>query len=141
MTGAGLIDSPAGAYTPDPSLAGKATFGFVARYQQGTTAPSGATQFRFQMAGLSFSSTSYQWLVVSGSKAQFKGSGTINGIGDYGFLLTATDGQVNGGGGVDKFRIKIWDKSTDEVVYDNQMGADDIADPATALVGGNIIIH
>jgi PKD repeat protein len=141
VTGAGLIDSPAGAYTPDPSLAGKATFGFVARYQQGTTAPSGATQFRFQMAGLSFSSTSYQWLVVSGPKAQFKGSGTMNGNGDYGFLLTATDGQVNGGGGVDKFRIKIWDKLTDEVIYDNQMGAGDTTDPATALVGGNIIVH
>ena len=43
-------------------------------------------------------------------------------------MLTAIDGQVNGGGGVDKFRIKIWDKDDGErVVYDNQMGAADDA--------------
>ena len=40
-------------------------------------------------------------------------------------MLTATDGQINGGG-VDKFRIKIWDKNNgDAVVYDNQMGQGD----------------
>jgi hypothetical protein len=32
VTGGGWIDSPAGAYAPDPSLAGKATFGFVSKY-------------------------------------------------------------------------------------------------------------
>lgn len=40
-------------------------------------------------------------------------------------MLTATDGQGNGGGGVDKFRIKIWDAVTEEIVYDNKMGEDD----------------
>lgn len=37
-----------------------------------------------------------------------KGSGTINGSGNYRFMLTAIDGQVNGGGSIDKFRNKIW---------------------------------
>jgi hypothetical protein len=41
------------------------------------------------MANLEFHSTSYQWLVVAGAKAQYKGSGTMNGSGEYGFLLTA----------------------------------------------------
>jgi hypothetical protein len=50
--------------------------------------------------------------VVSGAKAQYKGTGTVNGQPGYGFLLTATDGQLQGGGGVDKFRIKIWDQGT-----------------------------
>ena len=45
---------------------------------------------------------------MAGAKAQFKGTGTINGAGGYGFLLTVTDGQLTGGGGTDKFRIKIW---------------------------------
>ncbi len=57
-------------------------------------------------------------------------------------LVTATDGQVSGGG-VDKFRIKIVDKSTDTVVYDNVLGTSediDIANPPV-LGGGSIVIH
>jgi hypothetical protein len=87
-----------------------------------------------------FKSTSYQWLVVSGARAQYKGSGTLNGAAGYGFLLTAIDGQVNGGGGTDKFRIKIWDANS-VVVYDNQMGAPDDSDPTTVITGGSIVLH
>lgn len=85
-----------------------------------------------------------QRLVIAGAKAQYKGSGTINGSsGDYGFMLTAIDGQRNGGGGVDKFRIKIWNKSTGEIVYDNHVGGHtgDNASPNTALGGSSIVIH
>jgi hypothetical protein len=60
-----------------------------------------------------------RWPVVAGAEAQFKGLGAINGSGNYGFMLTAIDGQVNGGGGVDKFRLKIWDRATGNIVYDN----------------------
>ncbi|MGH2499784.1 MAG: hypothetical protein ACRDF0_06830 [Candidatus Limnocylindria bacterium] len=76
-----------------------------------------------------------------GGARPVKGSGTINGDGDYGFMLTAIDGQVNGGGGSDKFRIKIWDKETEEVIYDNQMGDGDDAEPTTEIQGGSIVIH
>jgi hypothetical protein len=59
--------------------------------------------------------------------------------------LTAWDGQAPGGGGVDKFRIKIWDQSQgDAVVYDNQVGCPsqgDNADPCTGIGGGSIVIH
>ena len=79
--------------------------------------------------------------MVAGARAQFKGTGTINGEGNYGFMLTAIDGDVNGGGGIDKFRIKIWDKATDTVVYDNNLGGADDANPATALTHGSIKIH
>ena len=79
--------------------------------------------------------------MVGGARAQFKGSGTINGSGDYGFLLTAIDGQVQGGGGVDKFRIKILNKGDGGVIYDNQMGKSDTGDDATELGGGSIVIH
>lgn len=67
----------------------------------------------------------------------------MNGGGSYGFLLTATDGQVAGGGGVDKFRIKIWDKNNaDSIVYDNAPGSDDIYSSTTqAIGGGSIVIH
>lgn len=141
VTGGGWISSPAGAYAPNPALTGKATFGFVSKYKHGANVPSGDTQFAFHVANLIFKSTSYQWLVVAGPKAQFKGDGTINGSGAYRFMLTAIDGQEKGGGGVDKFRIKIWDDLSGQIVYDNQKGANDNSDAATPLGGGSIVIH
>jgi hypothetical protein len=141
VTGGGWIHSPAGAFAGNPSLTGKASFGFVSKYQNGASAPTGQTEFQFKAADLNFKSTSYDWLVVAGARAQYKGSGTINGAGSYRFILTAIDGQVNGGGGVDKFRIRIWSNAGGGLVYDNQLNAPDNADPTTALGGGSIVIH
>jgi hypothetical protein len=143
VTGGGWINSPSGAYTADPALSGKASFGFVSKYKKGMAVPTGETEFQFNVADFNFHSTSYEWLVVSGALAQYKGSGNVNGAGDYGFLLTATDGQITGGGGVDKFRIKIWNKSTGTVVYDNAIGASDDINSANpqALGGGSIVIQ
>jgi hypothetical protein len=89
VTGGGWITSPVGAYTADPKLGGKATFGFVSKYQKGAKVPTGNTEFQFHAAGMNFKSTSYEWLVVAGSKAQYKGVGTINGVGEYSFMLDA----------------------------------------------------
>lgn len=141
VVGGGWIDSPAGAYVPDPTVAGKASFGFISRYAKGATAPEGNTQFQFKAGDLDVRSTSYEWLVVSGSMAQYKGIGTMNGQGSYGFLLTAADGQAKGGSGVDTFRIKIWDRATGTVVYDNQRGDGDTAAARHAIEGGNIQIQ
>jgi len=141
VTGGGWINSPAGAYAPDGSLTGKATFGFVSKYKKGADVPTGVTEFHFRMANLKFKSSSYDWLVVAGKKAMFKGEGTINGEGNYRFMLSCNDGDLQGGDGIDRFRIKIWDRDTDAMVYDNQMGEVDDAEPATALGGGSIVIH
>lgn len=144
VTGGGTIASPTGAYPADPSLTGTANSGFVSKYKKGANVPDGQTQFKFHAADFDFHSTTYQWLVVAGAKAQYKGTGTVNGTGHYGFLLSAVDGQMNGGGGVDTFRIKIWDMDNgDAVVYDNKLGASediDNADPQ-AIGSGSIIIH
>lgn len=57
-------------------------------------------------------------------------------------MLTAIDGQVNGGGNTDKFRIKIWDKDqVNIIVYDNQLSAGENDGPTTTLVSGSIVIH
>jgi len=144
VTGGGSIASPAGAYRADLTLSGNATFGFVSRYKKGANVPDGQTEFKFHVASFNFNSTSYQWLVVAGARAQYKGTGTVNGTGSYGFLLTAVDGQVNGGGGTDKFRIKIWDMNAgDAVVYDNAFGFSEDIDSANpqAITGGSIVIH
>lgn len=130
VTGGGWIDSPAGAYVTKPTTEGKANFGFVSRYQKGANVPEGNTEFQFKAGDLNFKSTSYQWLVVAGTKAQFKGEGTINGEGIFKFMLTAEDNSP------DTFRIKIWTENTsgtETVIYDN--GSQQV------LGGGSIVIH
>jgi hypothetical protein len=139
VTGGGWINSPPGAYTPNASLFGKTNFGFVSKYKKGASVPEGETEFQFHVASFNFKSTVYEWLVISGTtKAQYKGSGTVNGTGNYGFLLTAWDTNP------DRFRIKIWDKTTNVVVYDNRLGVppDDVdtADPQE-IGGGSIVVH
>jgi hypothetical protein len=139
VTGGGWITSPAGAYAANPALTGRANFGFNSKYKNGASVPDGQTQFHFQAAGFNFHSTAYEWLVVAGARAQFKGTGTVNGSGGYNFILTAIDGQVSGGGGVDRFRLKVWGPGG--VIYDNQMGDPDDGPASTALGGGSIVIH
>jgi hypothetical protein len=62
------------------------------------------------------------------TNAQFKGYGTINGTGSYGFMIWATDSNP------DTFRIKIWDlNNPDMVIYDNGV--------SQPINGGSIVIH
>ena len=140
VTGGGWFNSPAGAYTLDATLTGKAYFGFVSKYKKGATVPTGETEFEFTVGNLSFFSDDYEWLVVAGSKAIFKGTGTINGGGSYKFIISAIDGKDDGNS--DTFRIKIWDEVDGTVIYDNQIEsvADD-ADPIMELGGGSITVH
>jgi PKD repeat protein len=131
VTGGGWIYSPPRAYTAKPDLEGKANFGFVSKYQKGANVPTGNTEFIFHVAEFKFKSTSYEWLVVTGSdRAQFKGFGTINGAGEYGFMLTAEDNTK--AGDPDTFRLKIWD-AVETIIYDN--GAQ------TPISGGSIVVH
>ena len=141
VAGCGWIDSPAGAYPRDPTLTGRARFAFLSRYPRGSTVPNGVTFFRFRAGNLRFRSTSYAWLAIVGAKAQYKGVGLINGGGDFGLLVSAIDGQLPGGGGVDKLRIKIWQRRTLRVAYDNQAGAPDGAEPVAPLALGRIVIR
>jgi hypothetical protein len=142
VTGGGFIVSPAGAYAAAPTATGKATFGFEAKYKKGASVPTGQTRFVFQGAGFDFQSTSYDWLVVTGSaKAQWKGVGTVGGRTGYAFMVKAVDGDANSPRTSDLLRVKVWNASTGAVVYDNQMGQTDDATPSTAIGGGNIQIH
>jgi PKD repeat protein len=136
LTRGGWINSPAGAYyKTDGSLAGKATIGFVSKYQKNTSVPVGNKAFRFEVGGFEFYSTAYEWLAVnkSGTNAQFKDSGLIDGAADpngsaYKFMICAADGATSGGS--DTFRICIrWEDGVGEHdVYDN--GVDQKRTPA-----------
>jgi hypothetical protein len=141
VSGGGWIYSEAGWCSLDAACAaaeGRASFAFVARYKKGAIVPSGNTQFRFNVGGLTLDSSEYQWLVVNqaATNAVFKGSGMINGSlapnGEaYQFMIWATDGNGN----PDTFHIKIWwsDGATVHTVYDN--GA------YQPIGGGNIRVH
>ncbi|MFC9243657.1 family 43 glycosylhydrolase [Streptomyces sp. NPDC057136] len=113
--GHGVIASPAGAYRAEPGLSGTAAFSFAAQYKKGATVPSGEAGFLFGAGKLKFRSTSSDWLVVTGAEAHYQGSGTVNGTGGYAFRITVTDAP-------DTFRIRIWKKSTGDVLYDNATG-------------------
>ena len=75
--------------------------------------------------------------------AQYKGSGTINGSGNYNFLLTARDGSLAGGNTPDGFRIKITDPVSGATIYDNLLSTDNsmTSNNTEALGGGSIMIH
>jgi hypothetical protein len=134
VTGGGWIYSPDGALL-DSAAEGKASFGFVAKYRKGATVPTGNTEFRFRAGNFRFKSSSYEWLVVAGTKAMFKGEGSIDGMdGSFKFMLTGVDDTE------DKFRIKISDPAGEDPIYDNKRGEGDDAEPTT-IGGGSIVIH
>src|SRR5439155_10425929 len=144
VTGGGWLMVGTNSYRPDPSLTGRANFGFNSQYKKNATVPTGETEFNFQVGNFNFHASIYQWLVVSGFKSQYKGTGTVNGAGSYDFTLTAYDGDLMSPVGPDKFRIRITDNNnSNAVVFDNKYGtpADiDSADPQ-AIAGGSIVIH
>lgn len=141
VTGGGWIDSPAGALAADPVAGGKATFGFVAKLKKGDVVPTGNTEFQLHSAKMNFKSQSYDWMAASTTQITFRGRGTVNGVEGYRFFVTAVDGRLVGA--PDAFRIKIWDESTNAVVYDSQVTGDtaDNAAPSTELANGSIVIH
>ncbi|MCX6653540.1 MAG: hypothetical protein NTY03_00305 [Candidatus Bathyarchaeota archaeon] len=137
VTGAGYYNSPAGAYTSDLKLTGKAAFLILAKYNKGASKPSGETDIVLGARKLLFHSSSYSWLVVFGNKATYRGAGTLNLKPGYEFLLTVTDGGVKG---IDKIRIKIWEKATSYVIYDTQRGVPDTADPSIKAYGSVVVL-
>jgi hypothetical protein len=143
VTGGGTIDSPPGAFVGDPLLAGTAHFGFVSKFKKGSNAPVGATEFQLPAAGLNFHSDQYDWLVVAGHKAIYKGTGTINNAGNFGFLISVVDEKLTSGANEDLFRIRIWDRAQpgEPVVYDNELGTEEDANPTTAISTGSIVIQ
>jgi hypothetical protein len=131
--GGGWIYSPVGAWISDPNLVGKLSFGFNSKFFKGATNPKGESQLNFLIGNLDFNALNYDYLVIDKARAQFAGFGKINGVSGYNFIVTVIDGSLAGGDGVDKFRIKIWDKVTGAIVYDSQPGASDAADPTTPI--------
>jgi len=147
VTGGGWIYSNPGSLPSKPLAQGTANFGFNAKYKNGkndVAEVDGSTNFQFKEGDFHFKSSSHDAmsLVVAGRKATYRGTGTVNGEGTYKFMVTVIDGNLTGGDGIDKFRIRIVGAgSPDEVIYDNEMGILENADAVTALGSGSIVIH
>ncbi len=56
-------------------------------------------------------------------------------------IISVNERDLKDDGKGDRFRIKIWDKIDDAIIYDNQIGDDDDLDATTELGGGSIVIH
>ena len=132
--GVGFFNAAAGACKLNQACqraTGRVNFGFVARYPN---TPVGGLRFGFKAGAFSFRSTGNDSLVISGARAQLRGSGVVNGGGNYAFLVTVTDGSP------DTIRIKVWNKSNGQVVFDNAPGSDDIAASPQQTIGGGVIV-
>jgi uncharacterized protein len=131
VTGGGWIYSAPGAAVDVPGASGEAQFAFVSKYHKSATKPKGNITFYFEAAGIHFTSTSIEYLVVNtaGTEAIFKGSGVYNDVGNYKFMIWVEDGKP------DTFRIKIWTARSKNtyVVYDNG--------DYQPINGGSIHIH
>ena len=80
VTGGGWIQSPPGRLPPERRPAGKGQFRVRVQVPEGCARiPTGETEFQFKAGDLNFHSTTYEWLVIGGAKAQYKGVGKING--------------------------------------------------------------
>jgi uncharacterized protein len=108
VNGGGWITSPAGDL---------ANFSFNARYHKDLTKINGSATFTFTAGNLKFTSNTIEYLVVdaAGTTAQIKGTGKVNKLGNYKFIIWAGDGEP------DTYRIRIWTEKHDNafVVFDN----------------------
>ena len=86
---------------------------------------------RSRELGMTFRSTSQEWMIISGDTVTLKGSGTVNGEEGYSFMIVAIDGRKSEPIGPDKIRIQIIGDGVAE--FDNN----DLQE----LRRGNIAIH
>jgi hypothetical protein len=135
--GAGWIESPAGAYIPDPGYEGSGHYVFSARYWRNSEVPYGHVHFKLHKTRMRFRSRDFDWLVIHDDKAILRGEGKINGKGKYDFELQGYDAGKWGHYSGDMLRMRIWEQETGDLVYDNGLGAPD--DELTTQIGRGFV--
>jgi hypothetical protein len=122
VTGGGWFDSPPGALAADPEAEGRATFAFHVGYRKGRSTPDGNARLHFDAGKLRLTSESFDWLVVGGDMARFRGLGLLEGrAGAVHFEIV--------GRAPDTLRVRIWDDAGD--IYDSK---------DVKLGGGRIVV-
>jgi DNA/RNA endonuclease G (NUC1) len=112
------------------------SFTIDVRYASGATMPSGTFEMHGSTVVKNTTATSFDYLLINGSVATFKGTGVQSDGTNIGFLVS-----VLSGGKPDKGRIKVWNLSTGAVIYDTNAGKPDTFVPTTAIRNGSVVIH
>jgi PKD repeat protein len=125
VTGGGTISSPVGALVSEPSHSGKGSLQLSVAYPSGATVPTGS--FTYSLGGTTFAvaTTTFDWLVVTGSTATFSAPVTVNGQAGYRAVVTVTDQGKN-----DTFRLVVT-AAGGSVAYDS----------GTQAVKGQVVVH
>jgi PKD repeat protein len=118
----------------------KAHFTFDASFPSGRTLPNGAVRLWIPGGEMNFEGSAVELLVVSGNRAQFWGTGTLNGA-PARFRITAVDGNATHDRLGDAIRVELWDGSGATLLYDSQPGATQDAPVTTPIGGGNIQVR
>lgn len=131
-----IVYDPAAGHATGFGTYSDGSFDFSVKYNKPGTSLSGTTQLN--VSGMTFLSSAYQWLVVNGNRATFNGTGTLNGVSGYSFVVSVLDG----GSPAIKDRIRVQISQTGgPVVYDSQPGDPISAVPTSITTSGNITVH
>ena len=105
----GSSSSDPGDLLPDIDGTSRANFGFVVKYQNGSsTIPTGNFKFDYNVGDFRLTSTGYDWLVVTNSEwAHFQGSARINN-GSEVYPITVSVRDSNKLGTPDRLILKIY---------------------------------
>jgi hypothetical protein len=102
-----------------------------AGYPSKGAVPTGSVSL--EAVGLSLSSTSLDWLVVTGSRAAVAGRADVNGRSGYRFVASVS------GGAQPRVRVRVVDPAG-AVVFDSEPGAPLDGLPGTPLVKGKVTV-
>ncbi|MCC6456170.1 MAG: hypothetical protein IT328_14545 [Caldilineaceae bacterium] len=141
--------SPSYPYNQFNSSDGPSQLGFTVGYNSnGTFRTNSRVRFVLADAALntvfSFSAayTNFNWMVIDGAHALLSGTGSVNNVAGYTFVLAIIDGDLQNPPGADRYRLQIRTPSGN-LYYDNELSPPrDILlfDPTTQIEGGQIAI-
>lgn len=131
VKGGGLVLGPGSALTA------RATFSADVRYVGSATVPTGSFKITASPLIKDLTSSGFDYLVVNGNSGIFKGTGTLSNGTPVKFIVSGLDFH---GGNADKIRMKVWNSSTNAVLYDTQPGQADLAAPTTFVRNGTYAI-
>ncbi len=166
-TASGTFTAPAGSYPAKPNLsANNRRVEFANHCKQKGNTPGvfdGDLTLEMEGAHFEFETEDIDWdyLAVSGCYlAEFRGTGYLYDDGHsggchggchnscnyghanqnttFGILVVQSD-KTRNASNKNKIRIKIWNKNTNAVIFDTQMGDDDFALPTTTICSDNTI--
>lgn len=157
VSASGAYLSRPGAYLPDYSLEGRATFGLHTKTKPRSNTTSAKLRFVVVAGALEFQSRSIDYVVINGTRADVRGRGMlyVNGVpglqqnrdGDYSYLFVGLD-EVRDRRPHDRLRLKIWETKSGTLVYDSQRGETgsqdlwgDSATPLTDPASGGVVIR